>query len=159
MISVRGITKLYMGAIIESARRIQLEWMEKTGETQCDLPTPPADVMFPPPDWMKKEAGASAPGTKATDGAIATGSAAGGGSSEEKDKDKEEGDKDKEEEAKEPPPKCVGPLRPDHLREAVRRYKLAQEGAGVGTKPLWNIQQQNGAERFPSRTGGRRIFR
>ncbi|KAL2754781.1 hypothetical protein ACRALDRAFT_1077041 [Sodiomyces alcalophilus JCM 7366] len=52
-----------------------------------------------------------------------------------------------------------GPLRPDHLREAWRRYKAAAEGGFVGTQGLWHEQQNDGVERFPVRTGGRRIFR
>ncbi|KAL2261780.1 hypothetical protein VTK26DRAFT_3360 [Humicola hyalothermophila] len=52
-----------------------------------------------------------------------------------------------------------GPLRPEHLREAVRRYRKAREGGGVGMQWVWHQQQQSGVERFPTRTGGRRIFR
>lgn len=52
-----------------------------------------------------------------------------------------------------------GPLRPDHLREAWRRYKATAEGGFVGTQSLWHEQQNDGADRFPVRTGGRRFFR
>lgn len=52
-----------------------------------------------------------------------------------------------------------GPLRPDHLREAWRRYKTNGEGGWVGTQALWHEQQSDGVERFPVRTGGKRIFR
>ncbi|KAK5655665.1 hypothetical protein OQA88_5598 [Cercophora sp. LCS_1] len=52
----------------------------------------------------------------------------------------------------------MGPLRPEHLREAVRRYKMSYEGGGVGVQATWNRQQHNGVDRFPPRTGGRRIF-
>ncbi|OLN88988.1 Transcription initiation factor TFIID subunit 11 [Colletotrichum chlorophyti] len=52
-----------------------------------------------------------------------------------------------------------GPLRPDHLREAWRRYKMSGEGGWVGIQGLWHEQQSSGVERFPVRTGGRQIFR
>ncbi|KAF7558836.1 hypothetical protein G7046_g5335 [Stylonectria norvegica] len=46
-----------------------------------------------------------------------------------------------------------GPLRPDHLREAWRRYKISGEGRGVGVQQLWHAQQGDGVERFSTRTG------
>ncbi|KAF0320662.1 Transcription initiation factor TFIID subunit 11 [Colletotrichum sp. SAR11_59] len=52
-----------------------------------------------------------------------------------------------------------GPLRPDHLREAWRRYKMSGDGGWVGIQGLWHEQQSSGVERFPVRTGGRRIFK
>ncbi|KAL0943170.1 uncharacterized protein CTRU02_201056 [Colletotrichum truncatum] len=52
-----------------------------------------------------------------------------------------------------------GPLRPDHLREAWRRYKMSGDGGWVGIQGLWHEQQCSGVERFPVRTGGRRIFK
>ncbi|GKT52121.1 transcription initiation factor TFIID subunit 12 [Colletotrichum spaethianum] len=78
---------------------------------------------------------------------------------------------EKQSEAPTPPPKDEasqtqaakedrrGPLRPDHLREAWRRYKMSGDGGWVGIQGLWHEQQQSGVERFPVRTGGRRIFR
>ncbi|KEY68049.1 hypothetical protein S7711_06960 [Stachybotrys chartarum IBT 7711] len=46
-----------------------------------------------------------------------------------------------------------GPLRPDHLREAWRRYRITGESRGVGVQQLWHAQQGNGVERFSTRTG------
>ncbi|KAK7750284.1 hypothetical protein SLS62_007801 [Diatrype stigma] len=52
------------------------------------------------------------------------------------------------------------PLRPDHLREAYRRRKVAAEhGGAMGSLLHWNQQTQNGLERFAPRAGGRRIFK
>ena len=51
-----------------------------------------------------------------------------------------------------------GPLRPDHLREAWRRYKLCHESRGVGVQQLWHAQQGTGVERFSTRTRNR-LFR
>ncbi|KAK4160591.1 transcription initiation factor TFIID-like protein [Cladorrhinum sp. PSN259] len=120
VIGMRAVAKVFIGDIIESARRVQGEWIERTGENQTELPTPPATAA-PSPDIN------AAPG----DGETAT--------TEADDR--------------------RGPLRPEHLREALRRYKRGVEGGGVGMQLIWHQQQQNGVERFPTRTGGRRIFR
>jgi len=48
-----------------------------------------------------------------------------------------------------------GPLTPDHLREALRRYKKDQEGGAAGFGGL----SLEGPERTLARTGGRRLFR
>jgi transcription initiation factor TFIID subunit 11 len=52
----------------------------------------------------------------------------------------------------------VGPLRPEHLREALLRYQRENRGGGVGMQNLWHVQQQSGVERFSTRNR-RRIFR
>lgn len=51
-----------------------------------------------------------------------------------------------------------GPLRPDHLREAWRRYKSSGDSRGVGVQQLWHAQQGDGVERFSTRTRTR-LFR
>lgn len=48
-----------------------------------------------------------------------------------------------------------GPLLPDHLREALRRYKTGREGGTVGFTGL----SLEGKERVSVRNGGRRLFR
>jgi transcription initiation factor TFIID subunit 11 len=53
----------------------------------------------------------------------------------------------------------VGPLRPEHIREAYFRYKTGGEGAGAGLQGLWHAQQQSGVERFGNGARGRRIFK
>lgn len=51
-----------------------------------------------------------------------------------------------------------GPLRPEHLREAWRRYRVTGESRGVGVQQLWHAQQGDGVERFSTRTG-KRLFK
>lgn len=51
-----------------------------------------------------------------------------------------------------------GPLRPDHLREAWRRYRMGGESIGVGVQQLWHAQQGSGVERLSTRTG-KRLFK
>ncbi|KAL2196614.1 hTAFII28-like protein conserved region-domain-containing protein [Corynascus similis CBS 632.67] len=122
VIGMRAVAKVFIGDIIESARRVQGEWIEKLNEKQTDLPTPPATAA--PAPTADGEASTQARETR----------------------DSEVDDR-------------RGPLRPEHLREAVRRYRKGFEGGGVGMQWVYHQQQQGGVERFPTRTGGRRIFR
>jgi transcription initiation factor TFIID subunit 11 len=59
-----------------------------------------------------------------------------------------------------PPPKSIanamGPLRPEHLIEAWRRYKMGATG-GVGIQGLWHEQQDDGVGRF-MRSKGKRLL-
>jgi transcription initiation factor TFIID subunit 11 len=50
-----------------------------------------------------------------------------------------------------------GPLTPDHIREALRRYKKDREGASAGFLGL--SLQANGRENVAAKTGGKRLFR
>jgi transcription initiation factor TFIID subunit 11 len=50
-----------------------------------------------------------------------------------------------------------GPLTPDHIREALRRYKKDNEGSSSGFLGL--SLQANGRENVAAKTGGRRLFR
>lgn len=52
-----------------------------------------------------------------------------------------------------------GPLEPDHLREAHRRYKNSGEGGLAGQLGLWQLQQNSGVERFALKAQGKRLFK
>ncbi|KAH8880556.1 TAFII28-domain-containing protein [Thozetella sp. PMI_491] len=118
VLGVRGVAKVFIGDLVECARRVQGEWIANTGEIQTDLPrTIPLSENTPEADHERALAKLSAN------------------------------------------PDHRAPLRPEHLREALRRYKASFEGGGVGIQPVWHQQQQDGVERFPPRTGGRRLFR
>ena len=100
--SVSGMTKVFIGELIERARDVQLEWMaaaEKlpTGE-QLDADAPLRDRI------------------------------------QERDR---------------------GPLTPDHLREALRRYKKDRDGGAAGFMGL-SLQ---GVVYAAPKMGGRRLFR
>ena len=65
-----------------------------------------------------------------------------------------------------PPPHIIpvegsrrGPLRPDHISEAYRRYKRDSMHGGVGVMGSWHHQTQSGVERFAIRARGKRLFR
>ena len=51
-----------------------------------------------------------------------------------------------------------GPLRPDHLREAWRRYRKSGDSRTVGVQQLWHAQQGSGVERFSTKTR-KRLFK
>ncbi|KAK1762200.1 hTAFII28-like protein conserved region-domain-containing protein [Phialemonium atrogriseum] len=130
IIGVRSVAKVFIGDIIEGARRVQAEWAAKLGEKQTDLPTP-------------EPSRRNSPGANGTE-------MAGGDKLGDKPEDKLTEEKSEIR---------YGPLRPDHLREAMRRYRLSMEGGSVGMHGLWNLQQHNGVERFGIRTRGRRLFK
>jgi len=50
------------------------------------------------------------------------------------------------------------PLTPDHLREALRRYKFERGGGLVGLMGLDRSQHPTGVERFGNRVRGRRLL-
>ncbi|EHL01944.1 putative Transcription initiation factor TFIID subunit 11 [Glarea lozoyensis 74030] len=52
-----------------------------------------------------------------------------------------------------------GPLLPDHLREAIRRYRLRREGGSVAQLGLFHVQRQSGVERFGLRVKGKRLLK
>ncbi|KAK4668359.1 uncharacterized protein QC763_001010 [Podospora pseudopauciseta] len=133
VIGMRAVAKVFIGDIIESARRVQGEWIDKTGEKQTDLPTPPATAV-PSPAATGEGSGVPHSGQLGLADNTASNTAA-------------------------PVEGRRGPLRPEHIREAMRRYKTGLEGGGVGMQQIWHQQQQSGVERFPTRTGGRKIFR
>ena len=61
-------------------------------------------------------------------------------------------------EGEEDPEPRRGPLRPDHLREAWRRYRGSGESHGVGMQQLWHAQHGDGIDRFSTKNG-RRLFK
>jgi transcription initiation factor TFIID subunit 11 len=116
ILAIRSVAKLFAGDIIESARKVQAQWIssdetlkQEIKKKMEEMPTPPADIPTAVMDEVKKLP--------------------------------------------------VGPLEPDHLREAYRRYKLAGEGGSAGQMGLWHVQHQSGVERFATKAGGKRLFK
>jgi transcription initiation factor TFIID subunit 11 len=128
--AVRSVTKYFLTDLIAKARQVQSEWIEAGVEQQADS------------EWPGMVLSRDGPEVQALYDQQATLSEVGTDWSQHILKEE---------------PK--GPLRPDHLREAWRRYKGTMQNYGAGTLGLWHMQQQSGAERFPVRTGGKRIFK
>jgi transcription initiation factor TFIID subunit 11 len=99
------VTKIFAGELIESARKVQLQWIEASGESETGLPSPPPDN-----DDQTRE-------------------------------------------------RLRGPLTADHLREALRRYKLERKPGNVGLMGLARQQMSNGTERFGLKVMGRRLLK
>lgn len=177
VIAVRSVTKVFAGEIIELARRIQTEELHASVDDpapnhdlqprhQNTIPIPttfiPRGPLDPPPSYPNSQYN-SAPGTSANTPA----GGGGGGGGEEMDgegftkegKKREYNDADWEQLNE----NRMQPLRPpvsaDHLREAVRRYRVEREGGLVGFMGLERTQHSTGAERFGNKFGGRRMMR
>lgn len=123
--AMQSVAKVFVGDLVEASRKVQAEWIAKTGEPQAE-----PGVKFP--DWPYEEEEHWAEPQDGRPRSI-----------HPKVKPKE-------------PPR--GALRPDHVREAWRRYKNGAEGGNVGTLELWHKQQSSGVERFGVRNGRRRLF-
>ena len=106
ILAVKSVTKIFAGEIIESARKVQSQWLELSQESQTGLQSPPSS--------------------------------------------------DNDERWKE---KRRGPLTADHLREALRRYKLERKAGNVGLLGLAKQQNSSGVERFGLRALGRRLLK
>lgn len=51
------------------------------------------------------------------------------------------------------------PLTPDHLREALRRYRARREGGLAGHLNLYHAQASSGVERFGVKFEGKRLLK
>ncbi len=130
--AVRSVTKYFLTEIIAKAQRVQDEWIAADSEEQASTEWPGMVLSRDGPevqDLYEQQAKLAQP----------------------------EWEPEKAPLILKKPPK--GPLRPDHIREAWRRYKATMQSHGAGTLELWHVQQRNGAERFPVRTGGKRLFK
>jgi len=130
--AVRSVTKYLITDIIAKALRVQDEWIQANDEKQAGG------------EWPGMVLARDGPEVRASyeQQAKMTGEAV---------------QRDASQHILKEPPK--GPLRPDHVREAWRRYKASMQNNGAGSLTLWNAQQHNGVERFPVRVGGKRVFK
>lgn len=132
------VCKMYLGDIVEEARRVQAEWIA-AGEPQ----QPEAD---------HGSDSSSSDNENENDNEESN--------EEAGDHEKNTNDNEEKELSELSRYRRQAPLRPDHLREAYRRRCASAEGGGaMGSLQHWNNQTQNGTERFSHRAGGRRVFR
>lgn len=140
IITINGYTKMFVGTLIERAREVQAQWaaLETPPPTPPKVPIDPTDFRAQNPNndiFAATESGGSA---------LADMTMAAQGTEEQPP-------------TKAPEPKDLGPLLPDHLREALRRYKRDGEAGGTG---LAGVSVGLGLQGAGSaRLGGRRLFR
>lgn len=125
--TVNGYTKLFVGELIERARDVLAEWLASSPLLPTEEPNPNYPTTNESSNGTTKDDSAT---TEVTSQATDT-----------RRIDVKEIDK--------------GPLTPDHLREALRRYKRDREGEGTGYQGLSLYGTANTA----NRSGGKRLFR
>lgn len=144
--TVNGYTKIFIGLLIERALEIQ---QQQAGH----LPTPPPDAgrnMESDPDLpldLDFDAGQSS----SFDSGLFSPTTIQHSSSAPSTQSNSQATTDKHH--KEP----LGPLLPDHIREAFRRYKMNGESGGIGVQGL--SLRLSGKDLCAARLHGGRLFR
>ncbi|KAL8308756.1 hypothetical protein RB593_006865 [Gaeumannomyces tritici] len=170
VIAVRTVTKFYLCDIIRIAREVQAEWIAAGAEVQAagfaedenghivinQEISWPGKVMSAEEEERMHATNAEAEGAAGNSFTDSSTGMPTQGSMSFASRNEEIHQQTREVILREPP---RGPLRPEHLREALRRYQESAQSQGIGSLRIWQEQQKSGVERFPSRTGGRRIFK
>ena len=146
--TINGYTKIFLGTLIERALEIQQQQQQAT-----QLPTPPLEplqsLITSPDVPLDMDLGIggvpSFPSdlfSPTTDQADSSAPSAHGTTQASADQHRQE---------------PLGPLSPDHLREAFRRYKMNGESGGTGVQGLSLRMGERGL--CASRLNGGRLFR
>ena len=136
--TINGYTKTFVGTLVERAREVQLQWaaLETPPRTPPKLPIDPTDFHV---ENSNNDIFAAVSGESAF--ADLTSAA----------------QKDEKLTRQADQPRDLGPLLPDHFREALRRYKRDGDGGGTG---LTGVSVGLGITGSGSaRLGGKRLFR
>ena len=134
--TINGYTKVFIGELIERARDVQTEWLAASATFPSGERNPYYTRTFPNGILANEQ---SRPVQE------------NGAGDEHRGLEKAEmlgGRVDI-------PESDRGPLMPDHLREALRRYKKDREGGSAGLQGM----SLHGREQMASRTAGRRLFK
>jgi len=165
---VGAYTKMFAGILIEGAREVQSEWMaveEKRADGEIN---PAAKRLRMMPGEEDVEVNGKTQDT-ATEASSSTAKANGHSGSDDTQPNTDDGSatlppNDEPGVRSISPSRNIrrhlsdhdrGPLTPDHLREALRRYKKSQYGGAVGFTGL----SLEGKDVAAARVGGRRLFR
>ena len=161
---VNSYTKMFAGLLIEEAREVQAEWMSVEEERADASPNP---VFKRLKRSQETNDGEDVTGKEEEARPKSSGSGGRPIKQEESSSPTQPDTQTKDDTGDEIYPggagglstsisECDrGPLLPDHLREALRRYKKARKGGTVGFTGL----SLEGREVAASRMGGRRLFR
>lgn len=138
VVTVSGYTKAFVGMLIERAREVQQQW------ATLDTPPPtPQTVPVDPTDFHMGNPNNEIYSAESSSTALQDLTKAAQGLTEPANQSLERTD--------------LGPLLPDHFREALRRYKRDGEGGGVG---LAGVSVGLGVPGTgAARLGGKRLFK
>ena len=138
VVTVSGYTKAFVGMLIERAREVQQQW------ATLDTPPPtPQTVPVDPTDFHMGNPNNDIYSADSSSTALQDLTKAAQGLAEPANQSLERTD--------------LGPLLPDHFREALRRYKRDGEGGGVG---LAGVSVGLGVPGTgAARLGGKRLFK
>ena len=171
--AINGYTKVFIGEIIEMARDVQAEWlvaerMSKDSEHPGAIPDKSKEKSKEKPNGnVASTDGAASQPIKTSATPPSSGSPANGNTQQSTQEPAQQitptasppEDKQPEQPRRQKLLKIEerdrGPLTPNHLREAIRRYKKDREGGSAGFQGLSML----GRETTASRVGGRRLFR
>ncbi|KAF2101407.1 hypothetical protein NA57DRAFT_24675, partial [Rhizodiscina lignyota] len=128
---VQGYTKIFVGEIIDLALDVQLEWLAASAYRPVEV----TDSTFPVVEPVGTVVQSMGEEKTEAHGWIA-----------------EEGREGLKERTKR---EFRGPLTPDHLREALRRYKKSVQGGAAGFMGF----SGEGRENVAARAGGKKLFR
>ena len=138
VVTVSGYTKAFVGMLIERAREVQQQW------ATLDTPPPtPQTVPVDPTDFHMGNPNNEIYSAESSSTALQDLTKAAQRLTEPANQSMERTD--------------LGPLLPDHFREALRRYKRDGEGGGVG---LAGVSVGLGVPGTgAARLGGKRLFK
>lgn len=161
--TINGYTKVFIGLLVERARSIQ----QQEATPPPTPPAPPAPSSFPPksahdPNSIppssntlpnSSDSGSFHNNTNKSDGVngteIVRGEDQNAGSGQPKKTAQQQ-------QPPAPPPRDLGPLLPDHLREAIRRFRRDGEGDGTGMGG-WSLGMGMPGK-AAARRNGKRLF-
>ena len=159
---INGYTKVFMGDLIERARDVQEEWL--VAEKMSENPQHPGAKASKPATKQKDVLASnetSQPLTAAADGQTTSNAATPTENTQSAEATQDAGFQSEPETQLETSiilhvdERDRGPLTPEHLREALRRYQKDRVGGSAGFQGMSML----GREMTASRTGGRRLFR
>ncbi|KAF2092076.1 TAFII28-domain-containing protein [Saccharata proteae CBS 121410] len=149
--TINSYTKVFIGSLIERARTIQDEWLAVAELPQLPRPLPnplgPSAIVTRSKRHQRRQR-PKPPGSPALPETVT----AGPNAADRTDDKRVPLEASLEERLRD---YNRGPLTPDHLREAVRRYKKDREGGAMGFLGL----SLEGRERTAGRMAGKRLFK
>ena len=161
--AINGFTKVFIGQLVEMARDVQVEWMvaKRLGPQQDEAESPNSGDKVNVNGTVGQSTSVNGSNVKVeSPGATGASTVAPQDITQSTNEAKKSPSADvdpRSERSKlfDVEERDRGPLTPDHLREALRRYKKEREGGSAGFQGLSML----GRETTASRVGSKRLFR